>query len=143
MKKPDAETAITTVMLPERVDSATSASVEAMMIDALRPGARVVVDGSAVTYMSARKPLASVGRPFARTRCGQSSFIAPLNCRFASFSAPSAGPPPIACWSADLPSFSMWPSRPSKLSRDWRQSVPSGQRTACTGMGPQANYMVG
>lgn len=44
---------ITTVMLPERVDSATSASVEASMFAALRPGARVIVDGSAVTYMSA------------------------------------------------------------------------------------------
>jgi anti-sigma B factor antagonist len=44
---------IATVMLPERVDSATSASVEALMFAALRPGARVIVDGSAVTYMSA------------------------------------------------------------------------------------------
>lgn len=44
---------IATVMLPERVDSATSSSVEALMFAALRPGARVIVDGSAVTYMSA------------------------------------------------------------------------------------------
>jgi anti-sigma B factor antagonist len=44
---------IATVMLPERVDSATSSSVEASMLAALHPGARVIVDGSAVTYMSA------------------------------------------------------------------------------------------
>ena len=44
---------IATVMLPERVDSATSSSVEALMGAALRPGGRVIVDGSAVTYMSA------------------------------------------------------------------------------------------
>ncbi len=53
MKGAPAETEITTVMLPERVDSATSASVEALMVGALRPDARVIVDGSAVTYMSA------------------------------------------------------------------------------------------
>ena len=47
------EDAITTIMLPERVDSATSASVEALMVGALRPNASVIVDGSAVTYMSA------------------------------------------------------------------------------------------
>src|SRR5262245_10626261 len=44
---------IVTVMLPEQVDSATSASVEAQMFAAMRPGARVIVDGSAVSYMSA------------------------------------------------------------------------------------------
>ena len=53
MKGAHAETAIATIMLPERVDSATSAAVEALMIGALRPDARVIVDGSAVTYMSA------------------------------------------------------------------------------------------
>ena len=47
------EEAIATIMLPERVDSATSASVEAFMVGALRPNGRVIVDGSAVTYMSA------------------------------------------------------------------------------------------
>ena len=47
------ETAIATVMLPERVDSATSSSVEATMLDALRHNARVIVDGSEVIYMSA------------------------------------------------------------------------------------------
>ncbi len=53
MKRAPAEAEIATIMLPERVDSVTSASVEALMIDALRPAGRVIVDGSAVTYMSA------------------------------------------------------------------------------------------
>lgn len=53
MNKAGTEEEITTVMLPERVDSATSASVEALMLGALRPRARVIVDGSAVIYMSA------------------------------------------------------------------------------------------
>jgi anti-sigma B factor antagonist len=44
---------IATVMLPNKVDSETSASVEAMIVAALRPGSGVVVDGSEVTYMSA------------------------------------------------------------------------------------------
>jgi len=53
MKCSGAEDAIATIMLPERVDSATSASVEALMVGALRPNASVIVDGSTVTYMSA------------------------------------------------------------------------------------------
>jgi len=44
---------IATIMLPERVDSATSPSVEARLFGAIRPGGRVIVDGSAVGYMSA------------------------------------------------------------------------------------------
>lgn len=44
---------IATVMLPQQVDSETSASVEKLIIDALGPGAGVIVDGSEVTYMSA------------------------------------------------------------------------------------------
>ena len=44
---------VVTMMLPERVDSATSASVERVISDALHPGARLIVDGSAVNYMSA------------------------------------------------------------------------------------------
>lgn len=44
---------ITTVMLPAQVDSETSASVEASIVAALRPGIGVIVDGSEVTYMSA------------------------------------------------------------------------------------------
>lgn len=42
-----------TVLLPERVDSETAKLVEKSMIEALHPGARVIVDGSAVSYMSA------------------------------------------------------------------------------------------
>lgn len=44
---------ISTVMLPAKVDSVTVAAVEVMLVAALRPGARVIVDGSEVTYMSA------------------------------------------------------------------------------------------
>jgi anti-sigma B factor antagonist len=44
---------IGTVMLPQQVDSETSASVEALIVAALRAGAGVIVDGSEVTYMSA------------------------------------------------------------------------------------------
>lgn len=44
---------IATIMLPEQVDSATSASVETLLFSVIRPGGRVIVDGSSVTYMSA------------------------------------------------------------------------------------------
>ncbi len=44
---------ISTVMLPAKVDSVTATAVEAMLLAALRPGARIVVDGSQVAYMSA------------------------------------------------------------------------------------------
>lgn len=44
---------VSTVMLPPRVDSATAASVEAMLVSALRPEASIIVDGSEVIYMSA------------------------------------------------------------------------------------------
>jgi anti-sigma B factor antagonist len=44
---------IVTVMLPERVDSETALEAEKTMLEALRPGARMIVDGSDVTYMSA------------------------------------------------------------------------------------------
>jgi anti-sigma B factor antagonist len=44
---------LVSILLPERIDSETAKSVEKMLIDALRPGARMVVDGSAVSYMSA------------------------------------------------------------------------------------------
>lgn len=42
-----------TVMLPDRVDSESAAGVERQVLDQLRPGAEIIVDGSAVTYMSA------------------------------------------------------------------------------------------
>ena len=44
---------ITTIKLPERMDSTTAAHAEQMLQSAMRPGARIIVDGSAVTYMSA------------------------------------------------------------------------------------------
>lgn len=44
---------IVTVMLPEHIDSVTAQGVEKAMLESLAPGARVIVDGSAVTYMSA------------------------------------------------------------------------------------------
>lgn len=44
---------IVTVLLPERIDSVTAADVEKSMLNALAPGGKVIVDGSAVTYMSA------------------------------------------------------------------------------------------
>jgi anti-sigma B factor antagonist len=44
---------ITTVALPERLDSTSAASAEQALRAVLRPGARIIVDGSAVTYMSA------------------------------------------------------------------------------------------
>ena len=39
--------------LPAKLDSATSAAVGDMLLSAIRPGARLIVDGSAVEYMSA------------------------------------------------------------------------------------------
>lgn len=44
---------ISTVMLPVKIDSVTATGVGEMLLSALQPGARVVVDGSQVTYMSA------------------------------------------------------------------------------------------
>jgi anti-anti-sigma factor len=44
---------IVTIMLPERVNSVTALAVEKSMLDALQPGARLIVEGSAVIYMSA------------------------------------------------------------------------------------------
>ena len=44
---------IATIMLPERMDSVTASSVEQALQVALTPGAKIIVDGSAVAYMSA------------------------------------------------------------------------------------------
>jgi len=44
---------ISTVMLPVKIDSVTATGVGEMLLAALRPGARLIVDGSQVTYMSA------------------------------------------------------------------------------------------
>ena len=44
---------ISTVMLPVKIDSVTATGVGEMLLAALRPGARLIVDGSQVNYMSA------------------------------------------------------------------------------------------
>jgi anti-anti-sigma factor len=53
LSKMDSSIDITTIKLPEHTDSTSSSRVEKMMLAALRPGGRLIVDGSAVTYMSA------------------------------------------------------------------------------------------
>jgi anti-sigma B factor antagonist len=53
MNAMDQARGIVTVMLPDRVDSETALEVEKSMLEALQPGARVIVDGSDVAYMSA------------------------------------------------------------------------------------------
>jgi anti-sigma B factor antagonist len=49
----DATPDIATIKLPEYTDSLSSLRVEELMLAALRPGGRIIVDGSAVIYMSA------------------------------------------------------------------------------------------
>jgi anti-anti-sigma factor len=44
---------IATIKLPERLDSATAAAAEETLRAAMRPGAKLIIDGSEVTYMSA------------------------------------------------------------------------------------------
>ncbi len=44
---------IATIKLPERLDSTTAGAAEESLRAAMRPGARLIVDGSEVTYMSA------------------------------------------------------------------------------------------
>lgn len=44
---------IATVMLPAKIDSETSGAVETLIIGAMRPGGRLIVDGHDVAYMSA------------------------------------------------------------------------------------------
>ena len=53
LSKMDATAEIITFKLPECTDSTTSSRVEQMMLAALKPEGRMIVDGSAVTYMSA------------------------------------------------------------------------------------------
>lgn len=52
---------IATIMLPEQLDSVTASSVEQALRAALKRDARIIVDGSAVTYMSAAGVRALVG----------------------------------------------------------------------------------
>jgi len=49
----DAASDIATIKLPECIDSTTSSRVEQSILAELQPGGRMIVDGSAVTYMSA------------------------------------------------------------------------------------------
>ena len=44
---------VTTIALPDRVDSVSASLIEGNVAGHLRPGARIVIDGSAVVYMSA------------------------------------------------------------------------------------------
>jgi anti-sigma B factor antagonist len=62
MKAMASVTDIETIELPERMDSTTANAAEGALRSAMRPGARIVVDGSAITYMSAAgvRALASV-----------------------------------------------------------------------------------
>lgn len=53
MSEMSTEAEIVTVVLPAQVDSATATSVERLVMDALSPGVRVIVDGGGVSYMSA------------------------------------------------------------------------------------------
>ena len=53
---------IDTIKLPERLDSTSASAAEETLRAAMRPGAKLIVDGSEVTYMSAAgvRALASV-----------------------------------------------------------------------------------
>ncbi len=53
MEKMDMPGDITTFKLPGYTDSTTSLRVQQLMMAALKPGGRMIVDGSAVAYMSA------------------------------------------------------------------------------------------
>jgi len=53
MKVMSASRDIVTVTMPQQVDSVSAAGVEKSMLAALAPGARVIVDGGEVSYMSA------------------------------------------------------------------------------------------
>jgi anti-anti-sigma factor len=53
LSRMDAIPDIATIKLPEYTDSTSSLRVEESMLAALRPGGRMIVDGSAVIYMSA------------------------------------------------------------------------------------------
>ncbi len=53
MNAAPASTGAVTVALPKRIDSMTASSVEALVIDAVKPGGKVIVDGYDVEYMSA------------------------------------------------------------------------------------------
>ena len=62
VSKMDTPADIAVFRLPEHTDSTTSSRIQQSMTAALKPGGRLIVDGSAVTYMSAAgvRALASV-----------------------------------------------------------------------------------
>jgi anti-anti-sigma factor len=74
---------ITVVTLPAQVDSVTAVTVEQQLAEALRPGARVLVDGVGVTYMSA----AGVRALAAIQRAAEQQDIRLILCRFGGAAA--------------------------------------------------------
>ena len=53
VRPPASSVKVATVALPDRVDSVSASLIEGNVAGHLRPGARIVIDGSAVVYMSA------------------------------------------------------------------------------------------
>ena len=53
MSRVEASHGISTIKLPVRMDSTTAAQAEEMLRATIKPGAKIVVDGSDVAYMSA------------------------------------------------------------------------------------------
>ena len=68
MMKTSDHDGVTTFTLPGQVDSTTAPGLEKSMVDGLRPGMRIIIDGGGVTYMSAAgvRALATVLRVAAR-----------------------------------------------------------------------------
>ncbi|MBV8393231.1 MAG: STAS domain-containing protein [Alphaproteobacteria bacterium] len=69
---------ITVITLPAQVDSVTAPGIEQQIAQMLKPGARVLVDGGEVTYMSAAgiRALAAIQRTAEQQR------IPVILCRF-------------------------------------------------------------
>jgi anti-anti-sigma factor len=53
LSKMDSSTDVATIKLPEHTDSISASRIEKMLVAALRPGGQLIIDGSAVAYMSA------------------------------------------------------------------------------------------
>ncbi len=53
LSKMESNTDIATIKLPEHTDSTSASRVEKILLGALSPGGRLIIDGSAVAYMSA------------------------------------------------------------------------------------------
>lgn len=78
MSEMDSMEGLTVVTLPAQVDSVTAVGVQQQMAQALRPGARVLIDGGDVTYMSA----AGVRALAAIQRSAEQQGIRIVLCRF-------------------------------------------------------------